>query len=264
MSPLLYSIYTRKLENLLDNSTKILQFADDIVIYNEVGNTNQEQITNLESTLDVILPFLANRGLAIAPEKCFLISFDNSSRRTDKNLKILVNNNEVKASEFVKFLGMYLDRCLNWQTHINNIVNKCKSSMRILSCLRSTWWGAEPRSLRQLYIALIRSRIEYGGFLISPYSHKVFQKLNKVQNLAIRIALGYRNSSPINVMLGKSKIPSLDLRLKELGLKYVLKCLAVNNSTIIKNLDIISNLAENFTYELNFQKPLLVKCYQDT
>ena len=264
LSPLLYSIYTRKLENLLDNGTKILQFADDIVIYSEVGNNSQEQIMYLESTLDVILPFLADRGLAIAPEKCVLMSFDNSFRRLDKNLKILVNNNEVKASEFVKFLGMYLDRRLNWQTHINNIVNKCKSSMRILSCLRTTWWGADPRSLRQLYIALIRSRIEYGGFLISPYSPSVFHKLNKVQNLAIRIALGYRNSSPINVMLGESKIPSLDLRLKELGLKYVLKCLAVDNSPIIANLEIISNLAENFTYELNFEKPLLVKCYEDT
>ena len=136
--------------------------------------------------------------------------------------------------------------------------------MRILSCLRSTWWGANPRSLLQLYIALIRSRIEYGGFLILPCSDKSFGQLIKIQNTALRIAMGYRSSTPINVMLGESKIPMLDIRLRELSLKYVLKCLSYENNLVITNLENISSLADNFVYENNFQKSLLVSSFEET
>lgn len=36
LSPLLYTIYTRKIDNQIENPSKILQLADDIVIYTEI------------------------------------------------------------------------------------------------------------------------------------------------------------------------------------------------------------------------------------
>ena len=130
---------------------------------------------------------------------------------------------------------MFLGHRLNWQTYINYIRDKSMSSMRILSCLRKTWWGADSSPLLHLYISLIRSKIEYGRFLISPSAKTHLDKLQKVQNIAIRIAMGYRVSTPINVMTAKSKIPYVNIRMKELDNKYIIRCLSIDNNRIIKN-----------------------------
>ena len=73
LSPLLYSIYTSKLEDYIINSTKILQFADNIVLYNNDNKTALDQIQSIEASTDVLLPFLSNKSLDLAPDKCVLM-----------------------------------------------------------------------------------------------------------------------------------------------------------------------------------------------
>ena len=148
LSPILYAIYTRNLYKQANILVDIIQYADDVCIYYKENNTNvKDQIFNLEKESYKVVKFLFDRGLDIAPEKSVLIIFDNKSKNVLKDVSININNNIVKASEHVKFLDMCLDRRLNWQMHINYIRNKSMSSMRILSCLRKTWWSADPSSL---------------------------------------------------------------------------------------------------------------------
>jgi hypothetical protein len=45
--------------------------------------------------------------------------------------------------------------------------------MKIVTCVKHAWWGADPVVLIILYKALTRSRMEYGAFL--------FHKLKKKQ-----------------------------------------------------------------------------------
>lgn len=265
LSPILYSIYTRKLESLIENPINILQFADDLCLYNSENNVSIEgQVEKVEREIAKITPWLADRGLELAPEKCVMVVFDNKVKRVDKNIKMKIENKTITVSESTKFLGMYLDRRLNWSKHINYTVDKCKSAMRILSCLRRTWWGADPRTLLMLYKSLVRSRLEYGGFLISPCDEKFFYKLQKVQNVGLRISLGYRNSTPINVMSAEAKIPLLKYRFKELGLKYVLRCMSFENHLLLGKLDAINEIAGHFINENNYKKSLIVQCYNDS
>lgn len=74
LSPLLYAIYTRLLEKIIDARSNILQFADDICIYNKELNVCVEnKVSKLEIEASEIVRFLRERGLEIAPEKCVLI-----------------------------------------------------------------------------------------------------------------------------------------------------------------------------------------------
>lgn len=136
--------------------------------------------------------------------------------------------------------------------------------MRILRCLRGTWRGADPKTLLMLYKSLVRSKIKYCGYLISPCKESYFEKLQKIQNKFFRIVMGYRNSTPINVIHAETKVQYLEFRFKHLGYKFVLKSLSYLENKLILKLESLSNLADNLVYENNNQKSMLLKFYEDS
>jgi hypothetical protein len=68
--------------------------------------------------------------------------------------------------------------------------------MKIVNCVKHTWWGADPVILMRLYKALVRSKMDYGRFLFHKLKETELQKLEKIQHRAIRETLGYRGSTP--------------------------------------------------------------------
>jgi hypothetical protein len=80
--------------------------------------------------------------------------------------------------------------------------------------------GADPVILLRLYTTLIRSLIEYGGFLFHSLKKGWMDLLEKIQYKAIRLAFGYMRTTPNNVMLAEAKIPLITFRLKFLGSSY--------------------------------------------
>lgn len=156
---------------------------------------------------------------------------------------------------------MILDKRLNWNAHVAYIIKKCDIPIRILSCIRGAWWGADPVTMLTLYKSLIRSRLEYGGFLISPCKPDLFYKLEKIQLKCLRLAMGYRKSTPINIITSESKLMSLAYRFDFLSYKFLLKCLAREKTQLCNVLEDISSLSEQLVYENNFSKSRLVSNY---
>jgi hypothetical protein len=76
----------------------------------------------------------------------------------------------------------------------------------------------------RFYNALIRSRMEYGAFLFHKLKKNQAQKLEKIQYRAICGALGYRSSTPTNVMLAEAKEIPIFSRFKQLRRNYVSRC----------------------------------------
>ena len=50
--------------------------------------------------------------------------------------------------------------------------------------------GASYDTLRQAYTTLIRPKLDYGSFLFETAANSTLKELDRVQNAAIRIALG--------------------------------------------------------------------------
>uniref|UniRef100_A0ABD2WLB7 RNase H type-1 domain-containing protein n=1 Tax=Trichogramma kaykai TaxID=54128 RepID=A0ABD2WLB7_9HYME len=161
------------------DNTPDCEVLNKLFSYEELHNpsTCEDQISQLEKENSKLLLHLKDRGLEVAPEKCVLVIFDKSKQA--KKIPIKVNDLVVEPSEKTRFLGMIMDRQLNWNHHSTNLVNKCKYSLRILSFLRLTRWGANPEFLITLYKALIRPKMEYGCFLMFPSDMKIIDKLQK-------------------------------------------------------------------------------------
>jgi len=96
---------------------------------------------------------------------------------------------------------------------------------------------------------------------MSPCLEKCIDKLQKIQNQALITVMGYRASTPINVIIVESKIPYLTIRFKKLGYKYMWKCFSQLNNTLLNNLELITEVADNFINEINFEKSLVVEFF---
>ena len=61
--------------------------------------------------------------------------------------------------EFTKFLGIYLDKDLNWEHHMSQLYNKINSSRHLLGFPKII---LDERNLIKIYYAHIYSHLQYG------------------------------------------------------------------------------------------------------
>ena len=102
-----------------------------------------------------------------------------------------------------------------------------------LKPLSSTQWGGDPSTLSMLYKAIIRSKMEYGSFLFGSATNANINKLDIIQNQALRFILGAIKTTPISAMEAEAKIPPLRLRRLHLAQKYLIRLSAWTNKNII-------------------------------
>lgn len=262
LSPLLYNIYVKDIDTLIteNGSSKIIQFADDICVYNTHRQMNT-CVFNLENTIKETISWFNKVGLSISATKSQFCIFQQHPNRARKR-SIKIGNESIEAKQTIKFLGLTFQDNLKWNTHIDNIVNKCLAPIKIISFLRSTWLGMDPKLLLNLYKSLIRSRIEYGSSIWSNIPAYLIEKLESIQNRCIRIAMGYRCSTPINIILAESKIPPLQMRFQFLCKVYITKVLSRTSHILTPILESISHILELPT-TIYKNKPLLLSdCYE--
>ena len=77
--------------------------------------------------------------------------------------------------------------------------------------------------LPQFYIAYIRSKINYGSILYGSSHQPSLDKLERIQDSAMRLMLGARKTSPILSLKVESYLPPLKLHRGYLIVKNYLK-----------------------------------------
>ena len=220
LSPLLFICYTYDIFDAVSGEFKLLQFADDFVIYHSSPDITHT-IDVLSSALFLLINYLNNNNLRISASKSALCIFS----RKRSSLPILVNLSgyEFEVKSIIKYLGIILDFKLRWSPHINYLIGKCSPFLNLLRVLSNSKWGGHPQSLLTIYKALIRSRLEYGNYLFGNASYTKLQLLDRIQYSALRICLGYLRSSPTNAILIEANDPPLSLRREFMAAKFFIK-----------------------------------------
>jgi hypothetical protein len=68
-----------------------------------------------------VATWAANEGLKISPHKTAIVPFTNS-RKIEGLRPLLVHGKELKMREEVKYLGVTLDSKLNWNQHLQKMI----------------------------------------------------------------------------------------------------------------------------------------------
>ena len=83
----------------------------------------------------------------------------------------------------IKYLGVTITNDLKWNTHITNI---CTKANRTLGFLRRTLFSC-PQDLKEAaYKGMVRPILDYGSSIWDPFTDKLQEELEKVQNRASR------------------------------------------------------------------------------
>lgn len=159
---------------------------------------------------------------------------------------IIINGVPLKVESCVKYLGLWLDRGLRWGRHINETKQKVLRYIHILKMLVGPRWGMHPSHLRRLYISIVRSRIDYASFLYDTSCATHLTKLDKAQNICMRIIGGFIKSTPIHVMEAELGIQPLDIRRRYLAGKFWLKSKSLGDNSTVEILNNLSGLCNNF------------------
>lgn len=69
---------------------------------------------------------------------------------------------EILFCKSLRILGMIFDSELKWPQHLKKLKSSCEMKMNIMKTLSHHTWGADTKSLLNIYKSLILSRINYG------------------------------------------------------------------------------------------------------
>ncbi|GFU78923.1 RNase H domain-containing protein [Trichonephila clavipes] len=137
---------------------------------------------------------------------------------------IIIWKSDSDLTKLERDINLVLEDIRNFALDHKLTFNPTKSMARKrLNILRYTSgrdWGADTGTLRNTYISLTRSILEYGVPVYCSASVTNLQKLEKVQLSTARIITGLRNTCPRDKVLFEADLQPLSLRRRACLTKY--------------------------------------------
>ena len=127
----------------------------------------------------------------------------------------------VKPTASARFLGVWLDRKLNWKAHQRAVERKLKTQSYALSRITAKTWGLGLAKAREVYTKCIRSALAYGASSFHTPTKRggkpatSTKALRKAQNKSLRIVAGAFKATPIRNLETETWVPPLDLYLNK-------------------------------------------------
>lgn len=174
----------------------------------------------------------------------------------------VLNNARIKFVDSIKFLGLTIDKQLNWRKHARRIKLECMQRLNIMKSLGYHRWGAHRESLLRIYQVLIRSKMAFGCMVYGSAKQSILKQLEPIQNSAIRIATGAFRTSPANSLHCESSQLPLKYRRNSLSTTYVA------NLVTNPNIPTFSNIFQTQQGVTNFRHPnnnnlFVQRCFSD-
>lgn len=221
LSATLFLKAINKITSHIKYPCKSLLYADDLVIYCR-GNDIDTIQSHLQNVITEIQQWTDTTGFNFSPTKTKMIHFCKQ-RKTHPHPKLTIENQTIPRVRKIKFLGLIFDEKLTWKDHINELRTDCFRRLNIMKSIANHSWGAHMKSMITIYKMIIRSKIDYGAIAYSTASPTTLQRLDAIQNTALRLATGAFCTSPVTSIQNLTGEMPLSLRRKILAAKHIIK-----------------------------------------
>ena len=199
LGPLLFNIFLNDLF-LLMNRSEICNYADDTTIYvcdSKIGCV----IDGLEQDTAQLATWYPENYMKLNVDKCHLMIFGEKS----KKMKIHFGEAVIDESDEETLLGITLDTKLSFKSHVQSLCRKASQKLHALSRISIFM---DSKKIKLVMNTLILSHFSYCPLIWMFHDRKIENKINKIQERALRIA--YRdNTSQFKELLEKDNSVSV-------------------------------------------------------
>lgn len=184
LGPLFYLLYILAMKFLTFKGIYKV-FADDTAfVYH--GKNSEEIVKQFSDDMKIYSKWLAQNELTINTQKTKFIVFQNKNKEVI-HPNLFINKTKIEEVDQEKYLGVLIDKNLNFSPHIEKIKTK-------LSCLTKVLSPTCPlnkKVAKHLYNSFYCSHVNYSSIVWSNTTVENLNNLNACLNRALKTLYGY-------------------------------------------------------------------------
>lgn len=217
LGPILFIIFINDIVKSVVNCN-IHLFADDTMLY-ITGKNIKDMVNTMNNELENVYKWLCDNNLKVNIDKCkcMVLGKKYKLKTSDNRYAIKINNEVIERVSEIKYLGIVLDEQLNFKSHVNYIIRKIANKTNFLRRIVSMF------TRLTIYKSIIAPHFEYCSTLLLYINNNELQRLQKIQNKAMRVILQCNRYTPINVMLRTLNFMNVKQRILLRTLQFIFK-----------------------------------------
>lgn len=217
LGPLLFLIFINDMPNVISKETSLPLFADDSKCFRVILGSDDG--VKLQDDLNKLFQWSCIWGMDFNAKKCKVLRVARIRSIDDRDYYL--GGIKLDRVDVEKDLGILVSNNLSWNNHVDVISSKAQKMLNVL--YRTCKDINDIRTKKLLYIAWVRSRLEYASVVWSPHTKRNINNLEQVQRRATRFILG-RDYSEYE-RLSKLNLLPLEYRREINDLVFFFKCL---------------------------------------
>ena len=182
LGPLLFLIYINDLASICSDIFPVM-YADDSNLFVEGADLAALQNT-MNDELVKVSRWLKLNKLSLNIDKTHFMLFKKRRQHVVFVPEIYIDSNPIHQISNTKFLGVYIDEHLTWQTHINYISGKISKGIGILKKAKRY---LNKSTLHLLYYTFIYPYLGYCNIIWGNTYTKYLSKLQILQKKIVRL-----------------------------------------------------------------------------
>ena len=208
LAPILFLFYINNLADLLPTGNLNALFADDVAILSTNRNLQGAEEA-AQKAVDIVTQWSKRWKISLNATKSESSYFTTFTHEKKWKPNIMINGKSISFKPNPRLLGVILDRSLSFGPQVESVSKDATSKLRILAALAHTNWGCMKDDLLKVYISLVRSKMDYASSAWQPWlSTTTFDKLEVIQNKALRIVTGQVRDTPLPALRKEAGITS--------------------------------------------------------
>ena len=175
----------------------------------------------LQRDLEKLAGWCAKWRIKLNPEKTKVIIFSKSRSAIRAEPALSLYGDLLLYYPHIKFLGITFDNRMTFTKHFEEILQCCNNKFHCLRILVNEKWGPSPATILQIYKQCVRPIFEYGIVSAVTVSESVINKIQRVQNSFIRLALRHPKYVSARLLHEASGLPYVRERLITVGQNHL-------------------------------------------
>ena len=205
-------------------------FADDLATF-FIFNKKRSITSKMNMYLESLVEWLFKWRLKMNAKKCCYTIFSKNGNKNSICFNLKLKDGLIPYNAKPVFLGVTFDEFLCFNEHFNNLRLRALKKLNIIKILRHRSWGLSCLTLKSVYNALVGSIFGYSFFTVANVSAQNLNKIQIVQNRAIRCIFRLDWNSLTHELTKISGVLSIRNRFIQLGCRCITKSIKYNFNT---------------------------------